>query len=123
MEQNKMKKIELLQTILTNPQLTYNIKSYKIDKQQWTKQTITIYEFSDTIDEYYWIHYSNRKDKLVGNVRLKSGMYAFIKIKNVYNGIDSPKIRIYTADSNDLLLSRGLKDGNYKKYKKITPST
>ncbi len=118
-----MKKIELLQTILTNPQLTYNIKSYKIDKQQWTKQTITIYEFSDTIDEYYWIHYSDRKDKLVGNVRLKSGMYAFIKIKNVYNGIDSLKIRIYTADSNDLLLSRGLKDGNYKKYKKTTPST
>ena len=112
-----MKKIELLQTILTNPQLTYNVKSYKIDEHHWTKQTLPLYELPDTIDEYYWIHYSSRKDKLVGNVRLKSGVYAFIKIKNVHNGIDTTKIRIYTADSNDLLLSKGLKDGNYKKYK------
>jgi hypothetical protein len=117
MEQSNMKKIELLQSILTNPQLTYNVKSYKIDKDNWTKQTLPLYELPDRIDEYYWIHYSSRKDKLVGNVRLKSGVYAFIKIKNVHNGIDTTKIRIYTADSNDLLLSKGLKDGNYKKYK------
>ena len=75
-----------------------NVKCYEVQGTKKNKYRMPVYNLMDTIEEYYSLHYSTSKDRFVGSMKLQSGKYMYLLIKNIYTGLDTYKIRIYTSD-------------------------
>ena len=78
-----------------------NVRCYEVQGAKKNKYTMPVYNLMDTIEEYYSLHYSTSKDRFVGSMKLHSGKYMYLRITNIYTGLDTYKIRIYTSDTKE----------------------
>jgi hypothetical protein len=78
-----------------------NVKCYEVNGSAKRKYSMPVYTFMDTVEEYYSLHYSTSKDRFVGSMKLRSGKYGHLIIKNIYTGTDVYKVRIYTSDTKE----------------------